>query len=106
MPTKLPIQKYLQMNLFEELGLQNVTQEQRIKFLESFLDVIQKRVMIRLLSEMSESDKDELETVTTNHPDDELALGVFIQKAVPNFQQIAEEEIAAYKKQLVDRMKA
>ena len=106
MPTKLPIQKYLQANLFEELGFQNITQEQRMKFLESFLDVIQKRIMIRLLSEMSDRDKDELDTLTTNHPDDEAALGTFLQHAVPNFQAITEEEIAAYKKQLLDRMKA
>ncbi len=106
MPTKLPVQKYLEMNLFEELGFQNITQEQRVKFLESFLDVIQKRVMIRLLSEMSESDKDELETITTNHPDDELAIATFLQSTVPTFQQITEEEIASYKKQLIDRMKA
>ena len=106
MAAKLPIQKYLQVNLFEELGFEHITAEQRVAFLESFLDVIQKKVMIRLLAEMSESDKDELETLTTNHPDDEVAVATFLQRAVPNFQAIAEEEIAQYKKQLIDRMKA
>ena len=106
MPTKLPVQKYLATNLFDELGLVNVTQDQRVKFLESFFDVVQKRVMMRLLSEMSEADKDELETLTANHPGDDLATAAFLERAVPNFQQIAEEEIASYKKQLIDRMKA
>lgn len=106
MPTKMPIDKYLKMDLFDELGLKTLSPEERVSFLEAFGNVLQQRLTFRVMEELSDEQKDKLDALLTSKPDDDLALGQFLVSEVPNFQQLAEEEVAHYKKELVQRMKA
>lgn len=105
MTTKLPVDKYLKMDLFEELGIKTLLPEERVSFLESFGNVLQQRLTFRVMQELSDPQKDKLETLLSVQPDNDVALGQFLATEIPNFQSIAAEEVANYKKELVDRMK-
>ncbi len=106
MPTKIPVQKYLTADLFEELELKGVTPEQRVAFLESFGNVIQQRLYTRIMRVLDDQQKDQLDALLTAHPDDAEAVGAFLNAEIPEFYKIVEEEVAAYKKSLIDRMNA
>lgn len=106
MTTKLPVDKYLKMDLFDELGLKTLSPEERVSFLESFGNVLQQRLTFRVMEELSDEQKDKLDTLLSSQPDNDAALGQFLATEIPNFQSIASEEAAHYKKELVERMKA
>jgi|SRR3989344_6982146 len=106
MASKISIDKYLKMDLFEELGMKTLAPEDRVAFLESFTSVMQQRITFRLMQELSDAKKDRLEAILANEQNSDAALGQFLTLEVPNFQNMAEEEIAGYKKELLARMKA
>lgn len=106
MPTKLPVDKYLKTDLFEELGIKTLSPEERVSFLETFGNVLQQRLTFRVMEELSDAQKDKLETLLATQPDNDVLLGQFLATEIPNFQSVAEEEVASYKKELIDRMKA
>ncbi|OHB20208.1 MAG: hypothetical protein A2939_03300 [Parcubacteria group bacterium RIFCSPLOWO2_01_FULL_48_18] len=106
MATAIDIQKYLTADLFKEIHLDALTPEQRVSFLESFGNVVQQRVTLRLMEEMPDEQKDRLEAFLGARPDDPGALAQFLISEVPNLQDVVNEEVAAYKKQLMDRFNA
>ncbi len=98
--TPATVQKYLSLNLFEELGLDAMTPDERKAFVESFGNVIQSRMMLRLMKELTDEQKDKLDKILSDNPEGSPALADFLKADVPHFPQIVEEEIAGYKKQL------
>jgi|SRR3989338_3874778 len=106
MMTKLPVDKYLKMDLLDELGLKTLSPEERVSFLETFGSVLQQRLTLRVMEELSDPQKDKLDALLSSQPENDVALGQFLATEIPNFQSIAAEEVANYKKELVDRMKA
>lgn len=106
MTTKISVDKYLKMDLLEELGMKTLSPEDRASFLESFTNVLQQRITYRLMQDLSEAKKDRLEAILAQGGNNDAALGKFLTLEVPNFQAMAEEEIAGYKKELLARMKA
>lgn len=101
----LNVQKYLNANLFEELNLHLMSQEARNKFLDSFLSVIQMRIVRKLFEMLSEGQKDELEKLTENDPDGSK-LEEYLKANVPDFDTHAQTIIAEYKKELIDQYKS
>ena len=106
MPTQSPTQKYLNADLFVELGIERLTPEERIQFADSFGNVIHQRLIGRLMETLSDEQKDHLEALVTKNPNDGDAMFAYLAGAVPTLDDIAKEEVAAYKKELIDRMAA
>jgi len=104
--TSATIQKYLTADLFKELGVDNLTDEERMHFLEGLGNVLQSRLTFRLMQELSGPAKEKFDELLAKNPNDDIAIAQFLNGALPNFQQIMEEEVAQYKKELIDRMKA
>lgn len=100
------MQRYLNADLFEELGMARLSAEQRAEFLEAFGGVIQQRLTIRLMSELSDEQKERFDRLLDAHKDDAEALNVFLQKELPHFGDMVKEEIAGYKKELIERVQA
>lgn len=98
--TTATIQKYLLLNLFDKLGLDAMTPDERKAFVESFGNVIQSRVMLRLMKELSDEQKDKLDKILSDNPEGSPALADFLKTDVPQFPRMVEEEVAGYKKQL------
>ncbi len=106
MPTKIPVAKYLKANLFDELGLTTLAADERASFLEGFGNVLQYRLTFRLMDELSEEQKEKLDGVLGQDPQNGTAVTEFLNTELPKFENIVEEEIAKYKKELIDRFKA
>jgi len=105
MSTTIDVKKYLKADLFDELHLQELSGEERVSFLEKFGEIINHRVTMRVLDELSEDQKDQLEVIMNKPEPDQQMLAHFLQKEVPRFLQIVEEEVAGHKKQLIEKFK-
>lgn len=100
---KKKIEEILKTDLFEELGIKNLSADEQLVFLEKIGDVIQKRLVIRFLKELGDEQKDRLESMIADQNQDFDAVARFLSAELPNYQEIVEEEIASYKKELVGR---
>ena len=106
MPTQSDaVKQYLNANIFEELKITTLSPEEQMNFLDAFGNVIQMRLTKRLMETLNEEQKDRLETILTSNPENGQAFGEFLLSEVPQFKDIAEEEIADYKRELVERVK-
>lgn len=106
MPTKIPVAKYLKADLFDELNLKTLSADERASFLEGFGNVLQYRLTFRLMDELNEEQKEKLDGVLGKDPQNGMAVMEFLNGELPKFEKIVEEEIAKYKKELMDRFKA
>lgn len=100
------VEKYLKADLFEELKMEALSPEERAAFLERIGEIIHQRVMLRLMQKLNDDQKNRLESLLSQQPGDDAALGQFLKSEVPNIQQIVDEETAGYKKELVDKFNA
>lgn len=94
--------QYVNADLFKELSIDSWPQDTRIDFLERFGNILIMRIANRLLAgELSEEQKDQLETLLTRHPNDGQTLWMFLTTEVDNLEQIVNEELGQLKKQLI-----
>lgn len=101
--TKQIIKDYLTKDLFEELNLDNLSLEERIEFIEKFGQVIEEKVLNRIMIELPEDDQKTLDELMKKELENSDLIKDFLDKKMPNLEQIAEEEIANYKKILINR---
>ena len=106
MPTKIPVAKYLKDDLFDEVGIQNITPEERAQFMVSIAEVVQRRIEFRVVDSLTDGQKDELEGLLSREEVPGSDILKFFETALPDFDRIAEDEAAKYKKELIDRFKA
>lgn len=97
-------QDFLRQDLIMELGLGSLSDEKKEELVLRIGGLVQQNIILRLMSEMPENDKDELEK-KISEGDGEKTLE-FLQSKVPNLNKIAEEEIARFKQEAVARMQA
>jgi len=108
MTTPIPadIQKYLDANLLEELGMDAMTPEETVAFFDAFGNIVWQRIVLRLTEELNDEQKDKLDALLSKNPQNPQELGEFFLNEVPGFEDMANEEVASYKKELMDRMSA
>lgn len=105
-PPIVDISRYLNADLFDELGLDALSPEERVRFLEEMGGIVQQRVMIRVFDELSDEQKDELEAIIQTNPDNPQKVVEYVLVALPDYEALALEEMALYKKELVERFQA
>lgn len=91
------LQDFLQKDLIAELGLQALPDGKKEEMVLRIGEIIQQNVVLRILSEMSESDKDEFEKVLGDENGEKTL--EFLQAKFPNLNQVAEEEISKFKQE-------
>ncbi len=94
--------KYVQDNIFVELGLVNLPVERKVQMLEQMNDLIHKRVMVRMLQMLPEEAKQQLPEVEKRSPEEQLQ---FILQFIPDLSALVAEEVAAVKKGLQNASK-
>lgn len=94
------IDKLLNTDLFVELGMERLSPEERISFLESFGGVIEQRTILRLVRELNEEQKNVLNEFLSKS-DDSAALDAFLKTQAPDLGRLVSEETANYKKELL-----
>lgn len=102
--TQAQINQYLGADLFKELGME-VAGEERMIFLEKIGAIIQERLLLRFMGELKEEQKKRLDALLDDPKNDFASISQFLAREVPNFEQTAKEEIASYKKELIERYK-
>lgn len=95
-------QDILKQNIIKELHLEALPEERKIVLIDKMAEVIQKNITLRILESLDEKNKDEFEKLLDKKAgDDEIAK--FLSEKVPNLEEIVQEEIVKFKKDLVER---
>ena len=86
-------QDLLNMNIIQALGLEALPTEEKAAMLEKMTDLLLKRVMLRVLDELSDEQLTAMPKEGSN-PEDLLA---FVAENVPSYDAIMEEELIKLK---------
>jgi hypothetical protein len=85
-------------SLFEELGLGDLTQEQKDKYSEEILNMLEDRVAMRLEDFVEDDDMDKLESM------DEEQVAVYFDSKGVNIAEIAAQEALSLREELISTM--
>lgn len=92
----LPKEK-LQENIITLLGIESLPEERKAVILEMMSDLIQRRVMLRVMDVLSDEDKDKMSEIEA----DADRAAAFIAEKVPNLEEIVKEEVLKSKQDLL-----
>lgn len=79
-----------------------LTPEEKTSYIEAIGEIINRRLIIRLMKELADDQKERLDKILTEQPNNNLTLGQFLKLEISNLQSIINEETAAAKKELMD----
>jgi len=97
------IKEYLSKNLFDEIDLEGIPEESRYEILAKLADIVYLRFINKLTELLSDEDMDILEDLLQRGAADEFQQ--FIEKRIPNYNDILSEIIAEEKKLLIESTK-
>lgn len=89
----------LSQNIIQLLGLATLQPDRQIALVEKITELVEKRITLRVLDELKEEDLDTANSLFSSGSDEEKT--AFFM-ALPNLQQIIEEEIIKVKQELVE----
>ena len=92
-------------NLISELGLDNLSREKKIELMIKWGDIIQKDVLIKILQVLPEEDKAELDKLLSRKKDNFKEVYKFLEKKMPNLDEIVKEEIKKFRKEMKESAK-
>lgn len=96
---------FLSKDAVADLGLDHLPPAEQEKVLLQIGDIIFKKVMLRVVDELSESAKDEFTKLLDSQSQDQDAVLNFLQKKLPDFNFLVNEEVAGFKKEAVELMR-
>lgn len=91
----------LQQNIIHLLGLSSLPLPRQQELLEKIANLVQKRIIIRIIDEMSEENKAQGEKMLSSGTDEEKA--EFLQ-GISNLETVMKEEILKIKQELLDEV--
>lgn len=94
--------KILQKNIISELNLEMLDDEKKVALLDKMSEVIQKRMTLKVLEKLSDSEQDEFEKIMDKEPD---KVSDFLQTKIPEFTNMLQEEIVKLKAEMIDKFK-
>jgi len=94
----------LRKNIIVELGLQDLAEDRKLDLLGKMGDLIQKRVLLRAIKSLSVAEKEEFDKLLGRENAQEVYR--FLISKVPNIDQITDEEVIAFKEEVVEKVKS
>lgn len=88
----------LKENIIKELAIDQLPPEKQQAVLASMTEAVLKRIIIKVLETLPADAKKEFEKVCASKDADQVTQ--FLKEKVPNYEQIALEEIANFKKEM------
>lgn len=88
-------QEIINENIIAALGLQSLPLEKKQEVLNKLVELVQKRIMLRVMDGLSKEDGEKMAELEKN-PMDMLA---FIAEKFPNFEEIVKEEVEKVKEE-------
>lgn len=92
-------------NFIKDLGLENLSEEKQKEIILSAGRLVYQNVVLRVLDELSEADKDELDKLLAAKKIDDGEVFEFLDKKVKNLDALVEEEIAKFKQSSAELLK-
>lgn len=89
-------------NIIELLGLSELPLETQADMLDKMADLVMRRLMIRLIENMSDEDKEEVARVFESGTDEEKTS--FMTSRFPDLRSMIEEEVITLKAELVNEV--
>ena len=90
-------------SFIEELGLENLSEEEKKELLDTWSETLQDRVTVRIMDSLLEEEKAELDELAGKG--DDKKTNAYLEEHVPGLNIIIEEELEAYKSELKVREK-
>lgn len=92
---KLPLD---QQNIINILGIQSLPEEQKLALVEKISELVQKRLLLRVLDSLSLEKREAFEQLLTSN--NQAGLEQFLQTDVPQFAVWFEEELKKIKEEM------
>lgn len=92
-----------EQNIVTMLGIQNLPDERKLAILNQMTNLLEKRLMVRMIKQLSEEDQGKYADVLEKN--EELAIQQFISEHFPQFPAWIEEEVGKLKQELADHIK-
>ncbi|GEM_PF-1755127 len=92
-------QQTLNQNIIIALGLQALDDSKKIELINKISDLVQKRLTLKLVQQMTEAQKDEFDKLAEAEAGEEQ-MSAFLQQVFPNFLELAEQEVVKIKSEL------
>ena len=93
----------LSQDIFEALGLQNISEDKKRALLEKMDSVVGEKITYRIMDELSEADKKQFDQMLDSGASDEEK-DKFLSSKV-NLKMIVIEEVAVFKESLAEDIK-
>jgi hypothetical protein len=91
----------IQKDLFKEMGLDGLPEEKKTELMMKWGEIVQKDVVIRVVREMSEENKEELDKMLAENKSwDEIY--EFLEDKFDDLDDIVKEETTKFQKELVE----
>ncbi|MCX6779362.1 MAG: hypothetical protein NTU97_03975 [Candidatus Magasanikbacteria bacterium] len=96
----------LMKDVSAEIGLDKMPPEEQQETLKKIGDIIFQRVMMRMIEELSEEAKTELDKLLEEKKNDPEVMLTFLRSKISNFDDLVMEEVVGFKKEATDLMLA
>jgi len=90
------------IDLVKELGIDKLSKEKQEKLLVQMGEVLQQRIILRIVEEFPEDKKDELLKMLEEKKDSPDEINSFIETNLSNAEDLIMDEIGAYKRESVE----
>ena len=91
--------KNAQIDLITELGIDKLPEKQRQELFAQIAEVLQQRIVLRLIEEMPEDKKEEFGKVLAENKDNPEPIEKFLGETLPNVEELVLDEIGKYKQE-------
>lgn len=105
MPLTLTDDQILNLNLIGELGLENLAEEEKIKMIAQFTEMVQKAVEVRIMELLSPEDGKELDATMEKHGQNSKEFASVLEQKIPNLVDLYKEETIKAKRALLENVK-
>lgn len=92
----------ISQNLVTELGLDVLPPERQKEALLKIGEIINQRIIVKVLEELSETDKDAFDALLGDKANDQDAVLAFLKSKIPNLDGLVAKEIADFKQSGID----
>lgn len=93
----------LRKNILVELGLQEMPEDRKLDLLSRMSDLIQKRVLLRVIKSLSVQEKEEFDKLLGKGNEQEIYR--YLIAKVTNIEQITDEEVIKFKEEVIEQVK-
>ncbi len=97
--------KSIKDNLISQLGLDDLPQEKKIELMMKWGDIVQKDIIMRVLKELPENNKVELDRLLAAKGENFKEIYKFLEGKMPNLDDIVKEEIEKFREEIKDSAK-